>query len=55
MSSASSTPSTATPTSVTAAIPNSNRLTRRSARQAPGSTNPIAAATITAPSTALGR
>ena len=36
-------------------IPTSNRLTADNARQAPGSTRPIAAETMTAPSTADGK
>ena len=43
------------PRVVTAAIATSTRSTAASARQAAGSTRPIAAETITAPSTALGR
>ena len=51
----SSTPATITPPAVTAAIASSTRSVLASSRQTAGSIRPIAAATITAPSTALGR
>ena len=53
--SASSTPTAMTPAVVTAAIVTSTRSVAHSARHAFGSTSPIAAAMITAPSTVFGR